>query len=184
VRSTKKLSVVLVLSLVAVPTYQPRAYADDAAAAPAESALTVQPGDLGGNIVDLDGKTPIKGATVQLLDKDGKVVAEASTDEKGVFQLGKQAQGDFTLKVGKASGKLVVKEGAQASSLKFVLEQNVALGAEKAAATKIAAVSTTGAVLIGVGCAVVGLGAGLGIGYGVWGTRGDKKVFVPVGTSP
>lgn len=181
----RALSLALAVSLLAVPQFQSRAVADEAAPAQAaESALTVQPGDLGGNIVDLDGKTPIKGATVQLLDKDGKVVAEASTDEKGVFQLGKQTPGDFTLKVGAAKGNLVVKEGAQASSLKFVLENSVALGAQKAAATKIAAVSTTGAVLIGIGCGIVGLGAGIGIGYGVWGTRSEKKVFVPTAASP
>jgi len=136
------------------------------------------------NILNLDGKTPVKGALIQLLDKDGKVVAEASTDENGVFKLGKQSRGEFQLKIGKASGKLVVKDGVQAKSLKFLLDQDVALGAQKAAATKIAAISTTGAVLIGIGCAVVGLGAGIGIGYGVWGTRSEKKVFVPVATSP
>jgi hypothetical protein len=164
--------------------FQPRAFADETAKAAAESALTVQPGDLAGNIVDLDGKTPIKGATVQLLDKDGKVVAEASTDENGVFQLGKQTPGAFTLKVGSARGDLLVKDGAQASSLRFVLEHGVALGAPKSAATKIAAVSTTGAVLLAIGAAIVGLGLGLGIGYAAWGHRNTKKIFVPTAASP
>ncbi len=180
----RALSVALAVSLLVIPQFQPRAFADEAAAKPAESALTVQPGDLGGSIVDLDGKTPIKGATVQLLDKDGKVVAEASTDEKGVFQLGKQSAGDFTLKVGAARGDLLVKDGAQASSLKFVLEQGVAMGNPKAAPSKIAAVSTTGAVVIGIGCAIVGLGLGLGIGYAAWGNRDEKKIFVPTAASP
>jgi hypothetical protein len=159
-RSFKFVSVALAVSLVVMPLCPTRAFADEAAAATG-SALNVQPGDLGGNILGLDGKTPVQGAIVQLIDKDGKVVATATTDDKGVFQLGNRTEGDFTLKVGKASGHLVVKSGAQATSLRFVLDKDVALGAEKAGAQKVAAISTTGAVLVGVGCAV---GGGIAVG--------------------
>jgi hypothetical protein len=177
-------SVALVVSTAFVPAIQVRALAQDAA--PDADALTVQPGSVDGSIVDLDGKTPIKGVVVKLLDKDGKVVAEGSTDENGVFKLGKQDQGTYTLNVGQATGKLVVKEGAQATSIKFVLENQVALGAKKDGATKLAAVSTTGVVLIAVGAAVIGLGAGIGIAYGVWGHQTEKHTYIPVntGTSP
>lgn len=176
---TKIVSFMLVCSLAASPLVPLRALAQDAAAE--EQALTVQPGDLSGSIVDLDGKTPVKGATVQLLDKDGKVVAEGATDEKGSFSLGKRETGKYTLQIGNASGKLVVKEGAQASALKFVLENTVALGSKKdAKGVKLAAISTTGVVIIAVAVGVVGLGAGLGIGYGVWGSQSKKKVYIPV----
>ncbi|HZU97352.1 MAG TPA: carboxypeptidase-like regulatory domain-containing protein [Planctomycetota bacterium] len=178
---TSLVTLTLCFSLGLTAVLPTRTFADDKPAAAAEEAvLAVQPGTLGGSIVELDGKTPIKGATVQLLDPAGKVVAEASTDEKGAFSLGKRDNGKYTLTVGQAKGTLLVKEGAQATSLKFVLDNKVATGDNKAGGSKLAAISTAGVVLIAGAAALVGLGAGLGIGYAVWGTRSEKKVFVPV----
>jgi hypothetical protein len=175
----KVFALALAISLASAPAQT--LYADDTKA---DKPLAVQPGDLGGSIVGLDGKTPVKGAKVQLVDKDGKIVAEGSTDETGVFKLGNTPKGEFGLRIGKAFGDLIVKDGVQAKSFKFVLDKDVALGADKAQPQKIAAISTMGAVLLAIAVAIVAFILGLIAGYAVWGARSTKKVFVPVGSSP
>lgn len=48
---------------------------------------------------DKNTKEPIPGAKVQVLDKDGKVVLETTTDKNGRIEKDKMPIGDYTIKV-------------------------------------------------------------------------------------
>jgi len=182
-RALACISSTLVVSMVFLTVAPQTARADDPAAD--AGALLVKPGKLDGTILDLDGKTPVSGVKVTLTDSAGKVVSDIQTDEKGVFELGDQPAGKYSLKVGQATGKLVVKEGAKATSMRFVVDGPVALGKKSpAGAQKIDAISDTGLVIICVIVAVVALAIGVGVGYAIWSPQKKRIPFAVSQVNP
>jgi hypothetical protein len=157
-RQTGLTAVLCFVLSVAVPAASLRTVCAQDATTP-ETGLVVQPGHVQGSVVELDAKTPVTDAKVVLLDKDGKSIGEFTTNDKGVFDLGDRGEGTYGLKIGNASGKLILKKGAAATSLRFVLDPDVAHGRKKGAgaAEKLEGFSTGDGILIVVAVVVLSL---------------------------
>ena len=139
-------------------------------------AMIVKPGAVEGSIVDLDGKTPVSGAKVQLLDDSGKVVHEGTTDSKGAFKIPDVPKGNYNVKIGDATGKLVLQDGAGASALKFVLDPAVAKGEKKG--PPAALVPTDGGdgtlIVVAIIAGLLLIGGGIGIALALGGKGGGS----------
>jgi hypothetical protein len=152
----------------------PAARADDTS-----TALVLHPGSVHGTIVDLDGKTPVEGAKVVLLPKDGGSSKEAVTDKDGGFRIDDERKGEYVIKVGDISGKLLLDDGARATALRLVLEKRVALGGAPAAPAENPKSDGDG---ISVGLIVAGIVAAAVVVAGLITLQATNNFFDHAGT--
>jgi LPXTG-motif cell wall-anchored protein len=89
-------------------------------------------GDLDVIVRDKDTKDPIPNATVEILDKDGKVIDTVKTDENGKVEKDKLPAGDYTIKVtevpdgyNKPDDQTVTIEAGDKKEVIFELEKAV-----------------------------------------------------------
>lgn len=95
-----------------------------------------------GVIRDASGQ-PIAGATLQLLNSEQAVLASATADSQGKFQLGSINPGDFVLlvtRLGQVERRLAVTIGAKTSELEVVLDEQ----SRRDAVTVTAAIGAVG----------------------------------------
>lgn len=154
--------------------------------APSEaSALSVQIGEVRGTALDLDGRTPIPGARVRLVDATGAVVREATTGPTGAFALSSVAEGRYILGVGQARANLSASSSAERSDLKLVLDSDVALGqrVERTAGAGQASDDSTPIIVVAIVVGAVVIGVCIVVAALIWPTPKHENVFIG-GNSP
>lgn len=123
----------VVLACVSVLTAGlPATWAVDAPLPRASQVLHVKPGNLNGKVLAADGITAQEGVPIRLIDAQGQLISEATTNMDGAYTLSNlQKGGDYTLIVGKGiKGKIIATNQTNISSL-TVKASNELLNSER-----------------------------------------------------
>jgi ABC-type Fe3+ transport system substrate-binding protein len=153
-------SLISVVLALAVALY-PFAWSGTSAAAPTgKDVMVLKPGSMKVTVQDAAGRA-IAQTPMKLLDKDGKVVQKAVTDDSGGFSMSNLDEGGYTLAVGDTYNlKLALKEEGEAEELKVIVPEDEPIdSAEGFTTTHVLVGGIIIAIIVGVGVAVANAGS-------------------------
>jgi len=115
-----------------------------------------------GQLLELDGKTPVSNEAVKITDANtGEVVAEATTGPDGSFNMPELGEGSYVLETRGMSHPFELAAGQPLEGLRILAPAGGAIA--PVAGGAVAAGGTSAWVWIGAAAAVVVLGAGISV---------------------
>lgn len=150
----------------------------------AQDEAPAKDSQIAGQVVGLDGVTPLAERTVRILDAQGAVVGTATSAKDGTFNLPTLAPGSYTLEAGLLRQEFTLQKGQPLEKLTVLApNKSEAIPLGKLRPTQDGGLSSTTVLLIAGGSAVVVGGVAGGIAIADGNNNDDEPTLTTTGVS-